>query len=174
MWLNKETHYYLSITDSLGRQFRTKDKRMTLTEKSRVKRQILSIPLQFGKTDPMAEFYWEELFKYAKETMADTSMHLRFEGHACAIGSSEINQVLSQERANHFDAEFKEFLKSKNENLSSSMLKRIDHAIGLGESKPLTLELSTGTILLGDNASSIGRKLNRRIELVFYKNGTKH
>ena len=173
-WLNKQVLYSVAVTDSLGREFTSPLQQMMLTGSAKVKRQILSIPLQFGKTDPMAEYYWEEIFAYAKETMADSSMQLRFEGHACAIGPEAVNQRLSTERAQRFDREFRQFLKTKKEPFSESMLSRIEDAVGLGESHPLTFELKDGPVLLGDNSSSIGRKLNRRIELVFYKNGVKH
>ncbi|MBN1560946.1 PorV/PorQ family protein [candidate division KSB1 bacterium] len=174
LWLNQVISYYLSVTDSLGRQFRTDNRQLTMTREERKKRQILSVPLQFGKTDPMAEFYWQEIFKYAKEVMADTSVRLRFEGHACAIGSADVNQKLSEERAHRFDAEFRKYLLSQKDDSAESIARRLDRAIGYGESKPLTLQLDKGELLLGDNNSAVGRKMNRRIELVFYKNGRKH
>jgi outer membrane protein OmpA-like peptidoglycan-associated protein len=172
-WLNRALTYYLSITDSLGRQFRTRESELFLTERSTVKRQILSVPLQFGKTDPMADFYWEEIFNYAKKIMSDPDMHLRFEGHACAIGPAKVNERLSKIRAQRFDAEFKRFLAAKQDEFSKDIAGRIEAPVGLGESKPLTVDLSDGPVVLGENESSIGRKLNRRIELVFYKNGEK-
>ncbi|MBN1466749.1 PorV/PorQ family protein [candidate division KSB1 bacterium] len=173
-WFNKVTSYHLSVTDSLGRQFRTEKGQLTMTRDDRTKRQILSVPLQFGKTDPMAEFYWQEIFDYAKQVLADTSMRLRFEGHACAIGSVEVNERLSKERASRFDAEFKNYLASLQNDPSASIASRIEGAIGHGESKPLILALSSGDVLLGDNNTAMGRKMNRRIELVFHKNGVAH
>ncbi|MBN1479770.1 PorV/PorQ family protein [candidate division KSB1 bacterium] len=173
-WLNKKIQYYLSLTDSLGRQFRSATQELMLAEDAKVKRQILSVPLQFGKTDPLADFYWQELFEYAKETMVDSSIHLRFEGHACAIGSAEVNKRLSQARAQRFDREFKQFLRAKDESFSESIIQRIEAPVGLGESEPLSMQLTNGATVIGDNSTSLGRKLNRRIELVFYKNGIKH
>lgn len=168
-WLNKPTSYSVSVTDSLGREFKTLPQHFTMTGHATTQRQILSIPLQFGSTDAMADYYWDEIYDYAKETMADSAVRLRFEGHACAIGPEDVNQKLSTERAQHFDFEFKQFLAAKPENFATNVLNRIDQAVGRGESQPLSMQLDNGDTLIGDNNSSIGRKLNRRIELVFYK-----
>jgi hypothetical protein len=45
----------------------------------------------------------------------------------------------------------------------------MDAALGYGEDRPLEIKrLSGESILLGNNQRSIGRKLNRRIEITFY------
>ena len=50
--------------------------------------------------------------------------------------------------------------------------KKLDPSKGFGESKPLCVDrLSGEQILIGDNATPLGRKLNRRIEVVFSTTG---
>ena len=101
------------------------------------------------------------------------NMRMRFDGHACAIGPEAINQRLSERRARAFHQRFLSFLKREHPDELSEFSKRVDPAVGYGESRPLHIEkLSGEVILIGDNNTALGRKFNRRIEIVIYTTKT--
>lgn len=94
---------------------------------------------------------------------------MRFSGHACAIGSEGINMRLSQQRAQAFQQTFLERIKSHYPQHYKKIVQRLDGAVGRGESRPMGMAyLSGNTVVLGDNESPLGRKLNRRLEIEFY------
>ncbi len=170
-WIGNDINYYITFNDSLGRNFSTPTRSFTLKEDTKLKQHIFSVPLKFGKTDPMAEFYWQEIFDYAQVLLQASDVHLRFEGHACQIGPEDVNQKLSFERAKRFDNEFRAYLATKNDQTASTMLAKIDAPEGLGENNPLSFETEQGLEIIGRSDTPVGRNLNRRIELVLYKNG---
>ena len=80
-----------------------------------------------------------------------------------------INKRLSERRARAFHQGFIEYLRNEHLEEFDTFSARMDQAVGYGESLPLQIEKTNGeVILIGDNNSPIGRKFNRRIEIVFY------
>jgi outer membrane protein OmpA-like peptidoglycan-associated protein len=167
--VNQNVEYALTLTDSLGRQFQTPPFRMHVLENETIAEHIYSIPFQFAKTDPLADLYWKRLTQLVKNVSTEPEMRVRFEGHSCAIGPEAVNRDLSRRRAERFCTEFKHQLKIQDGEMLSKMIERIDQPVGWGESRPLILNAKKQTN--ADDESAIGRKLNRRIEIVFYKNG---
>jgi len=88
------------------------------------------------------------LAKFAKILNENPTMDIAIMGHTDNVGSLEINQKLSQERAQSVA----DFLKSKN--VSSSQLKEI---VGKNFAEPVA-----------DNASKAGQAANRRVEVYMY------
>ncbi len=172
-WLDKEIEYSLSIRDSLGRSFQSAPKLMQLQEEAVQERRIVAVPYRFGETEPPTDFYWQRLLHYAEKIMQDSSMHVRIEGYACAIGAESVNLKLSQERARRFDRALRQYIKSNKKEFADDILDRFAAPVGFGESKPLTIEQNDSDVQLGDNSTSLGRKLNRRVQVVFFKDNEK-
>jgi flagellar motor protein MotB len=125
---------------------------------------------KFAKTEPIYQFYWERLMSIGSELVQNPSMRVRFEGHACKIGSDAVNDRLSLARAQAFTQAFKERLRRTYPNGYREIWSRIDDPVGFGEKIPLVLRTKKqGDILLGDNDSPIGRYRNRRIMVMLYK-----
>ena len=168
-WLGRNITYSISVVDSLVRMFRTKPQVTYLSEEDIFFEYRLSFPLRFANTSPTYDFYWDRIYSIAKEMYVYPNMRLRFEGHACAIGPASINQRLSEERAKAFLKGFLNYIKTEHSEDYKEFSYRVDPAVGYGESTPLQIEKSNGeVILIGDNDIPIGRKFNRRIEIVFY------
>jgi len=166
-WINKNVNYYLSLTDTLGRTFRTHDKETYLKKFIFQREHRIAFPLKFAKTDPLYNFYWKRILTEVKKFLVDPDKQMRFTGHACAVGPENINERLSKKRANRFNKGFLGYVKKQDQKYYKQFVKRLDPAKGFGENKPLAIErLSGERILIGDNNSPLGRKLNRRIEVV--------
>lgn len=168
-WQDKQIQYHLIVEDSLGRRFRTAARTFTLTGKSLVREKKIAWPLEFGKTTPLFEFYWTNLFEHVNRMLEDDNIRMRFIGHACATGPEDVNMRLSRARAVAFERRFIEYVKKNYPDSYAKIRSRIDAPIGLGEAKPIAMERIDGSeIVLGDNNSPIGRKINRSIEVKFY------
>ena len=76
---------------------------------------------------------------------------------------------LSQQRAQAFQLTFLKRIQEHYPQAYQKIIERLDGAIGRGESRPMGIAyLSGSTVILGDNESPLGRKLNRRLEIEFY------
>jgi outer membrane protein OmpA-like peptidoglycan-associated protein len=169
-WLDQDIDYSMSIQDSLGRSFQTSIKTMRLKQQSETKHHVISVPLQFGEKEPPSEAVWHHVLETAVEILQDSTMRVRVEGHACAIGANDVNQKLSTTRAIYFDQKIRDYLKSGRDKFSADAFLRIDRPVGFGEARPLVLQESIKNAISG---SFLDRQLSRRIELVFYKAGDK-
>lgn len=169
LWLNKNARYSAKLRDQLGRSFVSYDKSVDLVDFTTLKESRLCVHLKFAKTDPLYNFYWEEIFSHVKDMLNDPNKRIKFEGHACATGPEAVNERLSKLRARRFNETFVQYVKSNHSEYFQQVVSRMDMAEGYGEDQPLSISRIDGQkILIGDNNSSIGRKLNRRIEMVVY------
>ena len=106
----------------------------------------------------------------ATELVENPNMNLVFEGHACAIGSDNVNDRLSYQRALRFSEAFVERVKEMFPDNYQQITQRIESPEGYGEREPLRLQLRGGEeVLLGDNESPVGRYLNRRIMVLLFQ-----
>jgi outer membrane protein OmpA-like peptidoglycan-associated protein len=162
--------YQLTLTDTVGRMFFTRLDSVFLREKRTLRRKELFGAAKFGKVEPVYQFYWERMMDIAREVVENPNMHIRFEGHACATGPTDINQSLSQRRAEAFTQAFLLRLKSAYPAQYEELLSRISSPIGFGEKEPLRVKLrDVGEVQLGVNATPHGRYLNRRISVLLYR-----
>ncbi|NQT24476.1 PorV/PorQ family protein [candidate division KSB1 bacterium] len=162
--------YQLTLTDTLGRMFFTRLDSVFLREKRTLRRKELFGAAKFAKVEPVYQFYWERMMDIAREVVENPNMHIRFEGHACATGPTELNQNLSQRRAEAFTQAFLRRLKSAYPAQYENILTRISSPIGFGEKEPLRVKLrDVGEVQLGVNATPHGRYLNRRISVLLYR-----
>jgi outer membrane protein OmpA-like peptidoglycan-associated protein len=167
---NRWYRYQFLLTDSLGRPFRTRMDSVYLAEKRTIRRREIFGAAQFGKVEPVYSFYWDHLMDIAREMMDNPSMRLRFEGHACAIGSFAVNERLSLARAQRITEAFLERVKQQYPAKYEGIRNRIDPSIGYGERDPLRIKLrGQGETLLGDNDHPVGRYYNRRIMVLLYR-----
>lgn len=167
-WLDQEISYSLSFQDSLGRSFQTQPETINVQGNDVTRRRILNIPLQFGKTEASSDMAWQHVLDTAKALMQDSTMHVRFQGHACSIGAEDVNVRLSKQRARFFNEKLQSYLESDHNDFAKDVLSRVDSPLGLGESNESGSALRQNSLNFGDNSTSLGRKLNRRIEIVFY------
>lgn len=162
--------YQLTLTDTLGRLFFTRLDSVFLREKRTLRRKELFGAAKFAKVEPVYQFYWDRMMDIAREVVEHPNMHVRFEGHACAIGPEAINQSLSQRRAEAFTQAFLKRLKSAYPMQYASIKARIAPPIGFGEKEPLRVKLrDVGEVQLGVNTTPHGRYLNRRISVLLYR-----
>jgi len=168
-WDEKEADYHILYTDTLGRTFRTRTKKVIMHKKDVVRENRIAVPLKFAQTDPLYDFYLDKLFEQASKLLENPEMRIAFSGHACATGSAAINENLSDRRAKSFYETFKNYMKRKHPQFYDSFVQRVDQTKGFGEGNPMQIERLTGeVILIGDNEKSTGRILNRRIEIKIY------
>lgn len=167
-WMNTSVRYYVNITDSLGRTFRTRNKAAFFTKAIFQREHRIAFPLKFANTDPLYSFYWARIFEQVKKFINNPNMKIKFCGHACAVGPDVVNKNLSNQRAKTFHTGFLNFLNTNHPDFYSEVANKLAGAQGFGESEPLGItRLNGDKILIGDNNQAIGRKLNRRIEIVF-------
>ena len=167
-WLDQSVSYTLALIDSLGRRFESAPRTVRVAAHQTVVEQVYSIPAQFAGADPSAEHYWKRLTQLAETLSGDSEMRVRFEGHACAIGHEAVNDALSQRRAQRFSQAFQQLLRRQHAGTLDKMVPRIDQPVGWGETRALTVSAHGRA----DNRTALGRKLNRRIEVVFYRPAT--
>jgi outer membrane protein OmpA-like peptidoglycan-associated protein len=168
-WIGKPFAYAMHVQDRLGRHFRTRESSARLDSSALHVRHQIYGPAKFGKAEPLYEFYWNVLFAELSRMLSDKTLRVRFIGHACSIGSLEINEKLSQLRAAKFRERFLEEIRVRLPENYAELQDRVDLAVGLGETVPLRVDLDSATrVLLGNNRTPLGRVLNRRIEVTFY------
>lgn len=168
-WVGHSTSYELAVTDSLDREFRTKPRQAYLAAQSILREQRVAWPIKFRGTEPLYDFYWTRLMQHVNGMLEDRDMRMRFAGHACAIGPDPVNKRLSEERASAFREGFLRHIQANYPQAYDKIMKRLDPAVGYGESQPLTIEYLNGDRkMIGDNEKPLGRKLNRRLEIEFY------
>ena len=172
-WLDKTVEYSVQVIDALGREFRTFPSQVTLRSDTTVQERRFIWPLKFGRIEPVYSFYWEKLFEQIDTILKDKEMRIRFAGHACAIGPIAINQRLSRARATVFRDTLLQAIATNFPQDFERIRTQFDEAAGFGESRPFSLVTSDGAKETpGDNETPLGRVLNRRIEIIFYKKGT--
>jgi outer membrane protein OmpA-like peptidoglycan-associated protein len=167
---NRWYRYSLFLTDALGRTFRTMTDSIYLQEKRTIERQEIFGAAKFAKVEPVYAFYWDRVMSVAAQMIDNPDMRLRFEGHACAIGPTRINDRLSYQRAADFTKKFLERVRAKYPREYADIAKRVAEPIVAGNREPLIIQLrGTGEVLLGDNRTPFGRYLNRRIAVLLYR-----
>ncbi|MBN1895918.1 hypothetical protein JW906_15635, partial [bacterium] len=167
---NRWYSYQLVLRDTLDRTFSTLPDSIYLKEKRTIRRKEVFGAAKFAQVEPVYSFYWDRLLDIARELAENPSMHLRFEGNACAIGSEEVNMRLSRQRAERFTEAFISKLSKAYPSGYKAMLNRIEKPYGYGEREPLVIKLRhVGEVLLGDNHSPVGRFYNRRISVLLYR-----
>jgi outer membrane protein OmpA-like peptidoglycan-associated protein len=167
---NRWYPYSLIIIDSLNNTFHTPFDSVYLQEKNTIRRQEIFGAAKFGKIEPVYQFYWNRLMDVAEDMIANPNMKLRFEGHACAIGSDEINEKLSHRRAERFTEAFLKRVKKNFPDYYEDINNRIEPPVGFGEKEPFRLKMKgRKEMLFGDNNSPVGRYLNRRIQVLLYQ-----
>ncbi len=172
-WLDKTVEYSLQVIDALGREFQTFPEQVALHSDTTIQERRFIWPLKFGRIEPVYSFYWQKLFEQIDTILKDPDMRIRFAGHACAIGPVAINQRLSRARATVFRDTLLQAIASNFPEDFQRIREQFDQAVGFGESRPFTLLTSSGKRETpGDNETPLGRVLNRRIEIIFYKKGT--
>lgn len=167
---NRQYGYSLNLNDNLGRHFMTRPDSIYLKERMTIRRREIFGAAKFAQVEPVYQFYWTRLMNLAEELVQNSDMRITFEGHACAIGSDEVNERLSLQRALRFTDAFKDRIRETYPESYRDIWKRIALPVGFGEKDPLRLKLKgQQEILLGDNNSPIGRYLNRRIMVLLYR-----
>lgn len=159
----------LMLVDTLGRTFYTPPRQSQLALRSQVREQRVAWPIRFNGTAPLYDFYWAKLQPHIEQLLTHEHMRMRFSGHACAIGPEAVNLRLSQQRAEAFHQTFLRIIRQRYPQDYEKIAARLDRAVGRGETRPMGVEhLSGKTIIIGNNESPLGRKLNRRLEMEFY------
>jgi len=167
---NQWYSYRLTLRDTLDRTFSTLPDSIFLQEKRTIRRKEVFGAAKFAQVEPVYSFYWDRLLDIARELAENPSMHLRFEGNACAIGPEAVNMRLSKQRAERFTEAFISKLSKAYPSDYRAMLNRIEKPLGYGEREPLVIKLrNAGEVLLGDNDSPVGRFYNRRISVLLYR-----
>ncbi|MDZ7267450.1 MAG: PorV/PorQ family protein [candidate division KSB1 bacterium] len=165
----RQLTHELMLVDSLGRTFHTPPRQSQLAVHSRVREQRVAWPIRFNGTAPLYDFYWAKLQPHIEQLLSHDNMRMRFSGHACAIGPEAVNLRLSQQRAEAFHQTFLRIIRQRYPQDYEKIAARLDRAVGRGETRPMRVEhLSGKTIIIGNNESPLGRKLNRRLEMEFY------
>jgi outer membrane protein OmpA-like peptidoglycan-associated protein len=171
-WLDKQVQYYLSLTDSLGRTFKTHNQNVRLGKSIYYREHRIALPIKYAQSNLNFELYWSRIFDQITNLFPDPEKRLCFTGHACAIGSEVSNRLLSQKRAERFHIGLMEYIRKTHPEYYGVIKERMIPARGFGESKPLIIsQLNGAQILVGDNNQALGRRLNRRIEVIFIQEG---
>lgn len=169
-WIETDVRYTLQLIDSLDRRFQTRPQESYWTERAILRAQRVAWPLRFANTKPLYDFYWQKLISYVDMMLNDPGLHVRITGHACMIGPDAINERLSQRRADEFNTFFLARLRETHPDAYRNILTRMEAPRGRGEQRPLGVRRLDGTReVKGDNEQPLGRKLNRRIEVEFYR-----
>lgn len=162
--------YQFDLTDTLGRYFKAATGSIYIQEKRTIRRQEVFGAAKFAQVEPVYQFYWDRMMEVAEEMSEDPGLLLRFEGHACAIGSDAVNQRLSVRRAQRFTNAFLERCRLAYPDQYRGIRRRTQPPLGFGERQSLRMKIKDhGMVLLGDNQSPVGRYLNRRIMVLLYR-----
>ncbi|MCJ7812655.1 PorV/PorQ family protein [bacterium] len=167
---NNQYQFTLTLTDTLGRSFRTHPDSIYLQQRRTIRKRVVFGAAKFAQTEPVYQFYWDRLMDIVTELIENPNMNLVFEGHACAIGPDYVNDRLSYQRALRFSEAFIERIKEIYPDNYNRILSRIESPKGYGEKEPLWIQLKGGEeVFLGVNTSPIGRYLNRRIMVLLFQ-----
>lgn len=162
--------YIYTITDTLNRDFKATIGSIYIQQKRIIRRQEIFGAAKFAQVEPVYQFYWDRMMELTQEMSEDPDLKLRFEGHACAIGSEAVNQRLSVRRAQRFTDAFLERCRVAYPDQYREIRRRTQPPLGFGERQPLRMKIKGhGLVLLGDNMSPVGRYLNRRIMVLLYR-----
>lgn len=169
-WLGKTFSYQLCVRDAEGRLYYTPKATARLESAWSPTEEQIFIFEGCREVKPLDDFYLGFLFSKIDDMLRDSDMRVRFVGHACSIGTKDENQRLSQLRASVLRDIFLNEIRNRLPEHYLDLQDRVDLAIGLGDSTPLKLKMfgSLG-ITLGDNKTPLGRRMNRRVDVIFYK-----
>jgi outer membrane protein OmpA-like peptidoglycan-associated protein len=169
-WQDKDASYRLAVEDSLNRVFYTPYAPVYLMTSLLSRERMYFGVAKFALAEPLYSFYWENLMERIPDIIENDRVRLRFVGHACAIGSDQINLDLSRRRSRLFHERFKEDVKARFPELYEEILGKLDEPEGFGENMPFTILTVTGEqILLGNNELPTARQLNRRVMVIIYE-----
>ena len=172
LWLDQQAAYEVRVVDKLGRRFRSHPQHVRLTQDVFTREYRIAFPMKFAQPNPLYGFYWTRVFEQIKKMLKQPDGRMRFAGFACAIGPEKINLRLSERRARRFHEDFLKLLDENYPDLAAKVRERLDPPKGYGEAVPLqVVHLDGRRVLIGDNNKPMGRKLNRRIEVIFYRTG---
>lgn len=171
-WLQKPVSYSLVLTDSLNRCFQVRAKNAYLDEEVTGRQRKYYILANFAQASPFYNFYWSNLLKSVPTLLEDKNILICFQGHGCAIGSDQINTVLSKQRAATFMEKFLQDVQKYYPDLYDDVKQRTDLPQGFGETEPLSFKTLEGKVVfLGDNSTPLGRQMNRRVMVCFSPRG---
>ena len=168
--------YSFSLTDTLDRVFHNLPDTLVFSNDFKLRQHRISFPLKFGQAQLLYGNYWNRIYSLGDSLSKHAeSIRLTFEGHSCVIGDSAYNKKLSQKRANDLKAAYFDWIKQNHADKRSEIMAYTeDIASGKGERDPLKIyRLRMAPVLIGDNSLPIGRKFNRRIEIIYYTPGNK-
>jgi len=105
-WFNKTATYTICLTDTLGREFRTRSQNVYLANVDTHLPLVVGLA-EFNSLNPYPIADWTELMKQLKMRLSlDKHVHLRFVGHACGIPPNTVNNKYSKIRALIFQQQF--------------------------------------------------------------------
>ena len=163
--------YLITLTDTLERVFHNRPDTLVFSNDFALRQHRISFPLKFGQAQLLYGDYWNRIYSLGDSLFQHAdSIRLVFEGHSCVIGGSEYNRTLSEKRAANLKAAYFDWVQQNHgDKLPTIQAHTDDEALGKGEDDPLKIyRLRTAPILIGDNRLPIGRKFNRRIEIIYY------
>ena len=166
---DRHYEYRMVLTDTLTRTFMTHPDSVYMYEKRTLRRWEMFGSAHFNSVEPIYQFYWKRVMALGEEMLQNPSMRIRFEGHACKIGTEAVNDRLSLRRAQAFTEAFKQRMRELYPRAYQGVWARVDEPVGYGETTPLVVKtLEHGVVELGDNESPIGRHLNRRTQVLLF------
>ncbi len=212
LWLHRAASYTLQLSDTLGRRFLTRDRRVFLVPKG-CDLPIVAGLAEFNDPRPFPIVPWEGLLRELETRLRHSpNLHFRFVGHACGITPRSINNTFSRVRATNLQEDFLRAAQQIGERepaLCRLVLSRLDRegAVGKSADEPFTIALAEERFLLeykeldpvafgkllalqrgdktayqpfifrrdkgmlileADNATPVGRQVNRRIQIEFF------
>jgi outer membrane protein OmpA-like peptidoglycan-associated protein len=164
------------VVDGQNREFETQPQPFSIREVKTIFREHIFALFEFAEAIPTFEFYRQRLEAFADSlAQYDQFVRIGFEGHTCEIGSQDYNDKLSMKRAREFTDGFHEILRKRSQEMPErfnyfDLFRRVDPPYGCGETRPLILNIpDKGERLLGDNRDPVGRNLDRRVMIYFYR-----
>jgi len=168
-WHNQNADFWIMLTDSLNRTFKTPPARTFLESQTITRERMYFGIARFALAEPYYSFYWQNLLEKIPVALSDEMTRIKFLGYACAIGPEPVNLKLSEKRAELFRQKFLTNIKKNYPEQYSEIKNRIDPLEAYGETRPFFFRSTQGdTLILGDNQTPLGRQLNRRVMVIFY------